>query len=361
MTLFEIAITSLILLYGLLLTFCALNEYIEFGLSKQLTPPEDLAPGVLGSIEKGRVDFELVAADLFYLQNLGYVLIESESKSFKFIKLKEPNQDLPSYLAEFMCAIFAKEDTFVLGKFNQTRLCQIVNGLWKNYHKKKSSYYRPNLIILLVVLNLGGIALVLPCLEVKAMPFLFYERIAIIISAFALFMIIQKTNLIQQYSRSRYLNRQVVLKLLLLMITFILFLHQYKYDNLNLFLITLCALSGINYFSFTYFYLNRKGKKLFKKINGYKEFILHPDPEQAYTNLNEIKLEFIYKAPHAFVLAQEYPLISSYSEKSDTLKLAENNYHFFEKHFKAYLRLAHCLESVYYRKVISNKFLEFSW
>ena len=94
-------------------------------------PPDDLTPGEIGYLVDGRVDKEDVISTIVFLADKGYIEIEEvDRKTFKFIAIENPGNEVPQYVRTVFKGLFpdGKTETYsdALGtafgkKYSQSR------------------------------------------------------------------------------------------------------------------------------------------------------------------------------------------------------------------------------------------------
>lgn len=73
-------------------------------------PPDDLTPGEIGYLVDGKADKQDLISTIVYLADKGYIEIEEvDRKTFKFIAIENPGNEVPQYIRSIFKGIFPNE------------------------------------------------------------------------------------------------------------------------------------------------------------------------------------------------------------------------------------------------------------
>ena len=308
-----ISTTSRITIFSAVLPICFLfitillwyfyKKYNENGEFNNFYFNKDLNSLEVGYLYSGKVKDNDIATLLFYLANQGYVEIEKTSRGYKIIKLKdyENNDRVEKAL---MKELFYDQDVI-----ERKDLPVVLNDMNKIMNQKLSEDKRKKKIYLVPVFNY---------------KLIFYIMVSIIF-------IINTINVIINYQPSviwinilssgiGYIilfstmrsSRNKIEKIIFFLVSFIfivtpIVLSSYQAfldDNINMFIYVISLVCMVLIVIIVSMMSNRTryGRYMYKKINGYKKYLLNVTEEEIDKELENNKNLFYDILPYTYVL-----------------------------------------------------------
>jgi len=273
------------------------GEFNSFYFNKNINSLE------IGYLYSGKVKDNDIATLLFYLANQGYIRIEKNGRSYKIIKVKD-YEDNDRVEKALMKELFYDQD-----EIDRKDLSVVLNDMNKIMNQKLSEDKRRKKIYLLPVLNY---------------KLLFYIMVALIL-------VINTINVIINYQPSVILiniissgigyiilfssmrsNRNKIEKIIFFLISFIfivtpIVLSSYQAfleDSINLFIYIISIICMVLIVIIVGMMSNRTryGRTMYKKINGYKRYLINVTEEDIDKELESNKNLFYDVLPYTFVL-----------------------------------------------------------
>lgn len=344
----EVAMFGVLLLYCYYLLLCfwqqeKFNESEEaFGL------PDNFSPGEIGYLEKGRFDFELFAAEAFFLEAEGYIQIKEESPSYTFECLRKPDDALPKSSRLLMEMMFSEDPSFTLARFNQNTLRSLVKRLERQYLATFQSYYRYRAFIVFSTVSMSLLTLALPLIATLHDPVQMHFRLLILIGSLILFAALWFAMRLFSAGLFGSIQQELLMKYLLMTIGMSLGFFCLHWEVMTLICINLSVGGILLCFKRVSRMPSRDGYKVIRRINGFKAYLSRLDNYKGFISQEDVLREFDRSAPYAFALAKEFPLIRKYQTLLEgRADHAGDPSVYFKERFELYVKIAQMGEWIY--------------
>ena len=273
------------------------TEFNEFYFNKDLNSLE------VGYLYNGSVKDNDIATLLFYLANKGYIKIKKEGKSYKIIKLKEYEENdrlEKNFMKELFYddkEIYRKDLASNLGDLNK-----IITQKLNEDKRRKKVYLMPVLNYKLIFYMMAAVIFVVNTINiiVDYQPSVIWANVLFGGIGFILLFL-------GMYGTKKKIEKVLFTLVSLIFIVVPIVLTSYKafvIDTFNLFIYVIGIICMILITIIVSLMSNRTryGRTMYRKINGYKSFLVNVSEEEILSELKNNKNLFYDILPYTFVL-----------------------------------------------------------